>query len=345
MKMICSVVFTLISAWGFSKEPLLPDLEAMAQEFVLETKKIEIPGYPFAFNPAIIRWRGQLLLSFRVIPDRRQSFNTELGLVLLNEQFEPISTPQLLYFREESSPAPCRAEDIRFLAIGERLFLIYDDNEEKKLSKGGFRMYIAELYAQGDHFILGDIECLRHFEGESREVREKSWVPFEYQGRLLLAYSLIPHKIFSPRLDGSGICDTIAATESQIAWDFGTLRGGTQGLLENGQYLAFFHSSTEMATVHSEGQKMTHYFIGAYTFSPEPPFAITAASREPIIGPHFYRGIVYKPYWKPIRCVFPCGYIAEGPFIWIAYGRDDHECWVAKINTEQLLKSLVKLEH
>jgi len=34
----------------------LIDLDSMAQDFVLETKKIEIPGYPCAFNPAIVRW-------------------------------------------------------------------------------------------------------------------------------------------------------------------------------------------------------------------------------------------------------------------------------------------------
>lgn len=321
-------------------ENTLLDLESKAQDFVLSTKKIEVPGYPLAFNPAIIRWQNHILMSFRIIPDLTQKFTTEVGIVMLNEDFEPITEAQLLNLRDETAIAPCRAEDIRFQIVGERLFIIYDDNEEPKISKGGFRVYVAELFFNGDHFCVGDIECLRTFEGESRDVREKAWVPFEYENHLLLAYSLVPHKIFCPRLDGSGICDTVVTTISNIQWDFGILRGGTQSCPHNQEQLAFFHSSKNMQTANSQGQNMLHYFIGAYTFSSEPPFQITAISREPIIGKQFYNGIIYEPYWKPVRCVFPCGYIMDDQFIWIAYGRDDHECWIAQLDKQKLLTSL-----
>lgn len=342
MKLAATALF--LSALMVCVADELPDLEALSQDFVLETRKIEVPGHPFAFNPSIIRWRGQLLMSFRVIPDPNHKYNSELGLVFLNEDFEPISTPQLLNLRDDYAIAPCRAEDARLLSIHDRLFMIYDDNAELKLSKGGFRMYVAEIYYGGDHFIVDNAECLTQYEGESREIREKAWVPFDYQGNILLAYSLLPHKIFFPRLDGSGICDTIALSQSSIQWDLGILRGGTPALIENGQYLSFFHSSKEMATVHSDGKKMLHYFMGAYTFSKEPPFVITAISPQPIIGKHFYNGIDYKPYWKPIRCIFPCGYVSDENFIWVAYGRDDHECWIVKLDKKGLLESLVRVE-
>lgn len=334
-------IFLVSSTLCSAKESKFIDLEEMSQDFVLETRKIEIPGHPFAFNPAIIRWRGQLLMSFRIIPDPKHNFDTQLGLVFLSEEFEPISEPQLLNLRDENAISPCRAEDARLITIKDRLFMIYDDNTELKISKGGFRLYVAELYYDGEHFITSEPECLKHFEGQSREIREKAWVPFEYNGSLLLAYSLVPHKIFYPRLDTTGICDTVAVSESSIRWDLGILRGGTPGQLENGQYLAFFHSSKEMATAHSKGKNSLHYFMGAYTFSNEPPFAITSISKEPIIGKNFYNGIDYKPYWKPIRCVFPCGYISDKEFIWVAYGRDDHECWIVKLDKKRLLQSLV----
>ena len=172
---------------------LLLDLEERRQDFVLETKKIDIPGHPYAFNPGILRWRGRLLMSFRVIPDQKCPFNSEIGLVWLNEEFEPTSKPQLLSLRDENSVSACRAEDARLLSIGEKLYIIYDDNEEKRISKGGFRVYVAELNYDGEHFIAKNVECLSQFEGESRERREKSWVPFNYQENLLLAYSLLPH--------------------------------------------------------------------------------------------------------------------------------------------------------
>jgi predicted GH43/DUF377 family glycosyl hydrolase len=341
MRRILMAAALLGTAFCFANS--LINLESQTQDFVLETKQVEIPGYPTAFNPSIIRWRGQLLMSFRIIPDRKRKYDSEIGLVFLNSDFEPMNTPQLLCLRDESATAPCRAEDARLLTIGDRLFAIYDDNAEKLLSKGGFRLYVAELFFNGEHFIAGNVECLCRYEGETRELREKAWVPFEYQGSMLLAYSLHPHKIFYPRLDGSGICDTVALSEGSIDWNFGILRGGTPGLIEEDQYLAFFHSSKEIATHHSAGSKILHYFVGAYTFSKTPPFAITKMSPSPIVGKGFYSGPDFLPYFKPVRCIFPCGYIVNGPFIHLAYGRDDHECWIAKVDKQKLLESLVKV--
>jgi predicted GH43/DUF377 family glycosyl hydrolase len=317
------------------------DLESAAQDFILETKKIEIPGYPHAFNPSIIRWHGRILMSFRIIPDRKHSFNAQIGLVFLDEEFRAVAEPQLLSLRDEYAVAPCRAEDARLIVISDRLYMIYDDNIESMLAKAGFRVHVAQIYYDGEHFILGQNERLTIFENESKNLREKAWVPFNYQGNLLLAYSIHPHRIFYPRLDGSGICDTIACTKSSSNWKWGVLRGGTPGFKEKEGYLAFFHSSIDMPTKHSDGQIISHYFMGAYLFSHDPPFHIFKISPEPIIGKNFYSGVRYKPYWKPVRCVFPCGYISNDKHIWIAYGRDDHETWIAKLDKKGLLQSLV----
>ncbi len=318
----------------------LIDLEDLAQDFVLEVKKIEIPGYPIAFNPSIIRWKDLLLMSFRVIPDRKSSFTSRLGLVWLDEEFNPIGEPQLLELRGPYSSVPCRAEDGRLIEIGGRLYLVYSDNIEPKISKGGFRVFVAELRLRGGAFSLENIECLSRFEGESRAVREKNWPPFDYKGEFFLAYSLLPHRIFR-YLRGSGTCETIASTSSSIEWDWGELRGGTTALREGDEYLSFFHSWKDMGTLHSDGKVMSHYYMGAYTFSSEPPFAITRISPEPIVGKNFYHGPIYKPYWKQVRVVFPGGFVSNDKFIWVTYGRQDHEAWVVKLDKKKLLKSLV----
>lgn len=343
MKKVLFACFCL-PALLFGLDAELIDLEQRAQDFVLETRKIEIPDYPLAFNPGIVRWKGRLLLSFRIIPDRKNSYNAEIGLVFLDDDFNPTSTPQLLNLRDEFSIAPCRAEDARLISIGERLFIVYDDNIEIKPSKGGFRVFVSELHYDGEHFIPDPIECLCHFEGASPERREKAWIPFEYHGKLLLVYSVQPHLIFYPPLNGSGVCKTVARTQCEIQWQWGELRGGTPAQLIDGQYLSFFHSSIRMPTVHSQGKSIMHYFMGAYTFSSQPPFAITAVSPEPLIGQDFYSGPSFKHYWKPIRCIFPCGYFCENGIIWIVYGRDDHECWAVKIDKNKLLQSLVPIQ-
>ena len=87
---------------------------------------------------------------------------------------------------------------------------------------------------------------------------------------------------------------------------------------------------------------MVHYFMGAYTFSPDPPFSITSMSPEPIVGEDFYVGPSYKT-WKPMRVVFPGGFIAAEKYIFVVYGKQDHEMWVVKLDKEKLLRSLIKL--
>lgn len=319
------------------------NLEEDVEPFVLETKRIHIPGHPDAFNAGIIRWQGRLLLSFRVIPDPKMKYNSRLGLVWLNDDFEPVGTPQILETHEPGFPVAPRSEDARLLTVGDKLYIVYSDNKEEKLSKGGFRVYVGQLTFDGEKFSVHAIECLSKYEGETRNLREKNWVPFDYEGQLLLAYSLSPHRIFRPLLDSSGQCETVAISEKPIDWDWGELRGGTPGLLDDGAYLSFFHSWKDMSSIHSENKTVSHYFMGAYIFSPSPPFEITAISPKPIIGKGFYTGQSYKPYWKPVKAIFPCGFVFDDHFIWVAYGRDDHEIWIVKLNKKGLLGSLRSL--
>jgi predicted GH43/DUF377 family glycosyl hydrolase len=314
------------------------DLEENVQDFVLETIQIKIPGYKFAYNPSITRFEGSLLLSFRDTPNAKSRFESQIGVVWLDDNFTPITPPQILDVRK-GSPIPSRAEDARLINVGDRLYMVYDDNRDAIITKGGYRVCMTELHYNGESFCLQNTECLKTFEGESSQKREKSWVPFNFQGQLLLAYSLDPHLIFKPIL-GTESCETFAMSKTTPSWNWGELRGGTPALIVEDKYLAFFHSSKVMASVQSNGEPMLHYFIGAYTFMSEPPFSISQISPVPIIAKGFYSGKSYEYYWKPIRAVFPCGYIHDENYIWIAYGRHDHEIWIVKLDKKKLLNSL-----
>jgi predicted GH43/DUF377 family glycosyl hydrolase len=319
------------------------DLELQAADFVLGTVRIVIPEYPDAFNPSIVRWHGNLLLSFRNIPNPRVPFTSQIGLVWLNEDFTLASTPQILDTQAEdpflTSLIPSRSEDGRLILIDDRLYLVYSDNKNFSISKGGFRVYLGEITLEGGHFSLQHIQCLSQFEGESQQRREKNWTPFDYRGEMLLAYSLQPHRILQP-LMGSERCTSFSCIDSALSWEWGELRGGTPALIDGDHYLAFFHSSVEMPSLHSHGKKAFHYFMGAYTFASEPPFEITGISPRPIVGKQFYKGCEYKPYWSAVCVVFPCGFIFDDRYIWIAYGRQDHEMWIAKFDKQGLYDSL-----
>lgn len=316
------------------------NFEEKIPDFVLETKRIVIPSFPYAFNPSLIRWEGKWLMSFRVISDRKHPFNSDIGLVWLDDHFTPISPEQILSLRSPDSKIPCRAEDGRLIEVDHRLYLIYSDCNEEKISKGGFRVYVSELIPTGNTFYAGQATCIKQFPGETKERREKNWIPFDYQGNLLLAYSLSPLLVLSPDLD-LGSAETFSLSREKLTWDLGEIRGGTPALMIDGQYLTFFHSSTELASVHSFGKKISHYFMGALTFSPLSPFSVEKISPEPIIANGFYEGEYYKPYWKPMRIIFPCGFVYDDDFIWVTYGREDHEMWVVKLDKKGLLMSLV----
>lgn len=322
------------------------DLEENIQGFVLETKQIKIPESPHAFNPSIIRWRGNLLMSYREIStplsDPNSAANSYIYIVRLDENFDPIGKAQKLSLGLEGEFS--RSEDARLILVAGELYMIYSDNTEKIAREGGFRIHVAKLDDDGEMFQVVATECLSQFQGESSEKREKNWVPFDYEGTLLFAYSLTPLRILRPLLDGSGVCEAYVATRPSIVWEWGELRGGTQALLINDEeYLAFFHSSIHLSTVHSKSEPILHYFMGACLFSSDPPFEMKKISPEPIIGKNFYSGIDYEPYWKPVRVVFPCGFVNSSDFIWVSYGRQDHEIWIAKLDKKELLASLIQV--
>lgn len=320
-------------------EPLIPELinlEKKAQDFILETKQIEIPGYPNSFNPSITRWRGNLLMAFRIREPKTQLTN-QMGLVWLDENFNLASDPYILHIPPNPFTAMSKEQDPRLITIGDRLIVVYSNMIKGETSQYR-RVFLSDVHFEGDLFYTDQPECLCSFESVREERWEKNWVPFEYKGELLLAYSLTPHRIF--QLLGNGKCKTVSSTLGMIQWNWGNLRGGTQALLDNGQYLSFFHSSREMKTVHSNGKQMPHYFMGAYTFSSEPPFEITNISPEPIVGNNFYSAPPYKT-WKPLRVVFPGGLIIDEKFVWVLYGRQDFEVWVAKFDKKALLNSLI----
>ncbi len=321
----------------------LVDLEANPQNFVLETKRITISDYPFAFNPSFIEVEGNILMSFRILPGNKKTFNSEIGLVWLNQEFDPISPPQLLTLRDPHSSVPCRAEDGRLIQIGRRLYIVYSDCLDAKVSKKGFRVQVAELIHDGNEFHAINRDALTQFQGETPNLREKNWVPFDYNGYLILAYSLNPHLIFQPYL-GTGSCETVAITQADIDWRWGRLSGGTPAIKIDDQYLSIFHSWIDMESLQSNGEKMSHYFMGAYTFSSNPPFELKQISPEPIVAKGFYSGENHPYYWKPVQAVFPCGLIARGEHLWIAYGRQDHEMWVMKVDKQKLLSSLVPVK-
>ncbi len=324
----------------------LLDLESSTQDFIIETKRLIIPNHPHAFNPSIVRWQGKLFMSFREVAASRvrNSFNMESYLMIteLDESFNVIKKPQRIPVTNLKKLS--MLDDGRLLTVGSKLYFIYSGNQNDFLSEEGFRLYVAELEYEKGHFYVVHNECLSDFEDNNPHRREKNWVPFDYHEVPLLAYSIAPHKILCPLLNGTGRCETYTTNQPSIVWEWGELRGGTPAIIiDNKYYLSFFHSSIEHISQHSNGKPSLHYYMGAYLFDLEPPYRIKKVSPEPIVGRGFYHGLEYEPYWKTVNVIFPCGLIIENNTIWVSYGRQDHEAWIMRIDKEKLLKSLIRV--
>lgn len=318
----------------------LASLFAQETDIVIRSKQIFLPAYPKAFNPSLIQTQDGFLLVFRYCPDPiYESWISYIGIVQLNEELDVVSEPQLLTTRRFFNKTPSQSEDPRIFSYRGRIFVIFNDNMETPHPSVGERreMYMAEIFASEGVFFLSSPIQLLHEEKHNTQWWQKNWVPFEWNQQLFFVYSIHPHRIIFPNLI-NGKCYFAYETEKELSWDWGPLRGSTPALLVDGEYLSFFHSGIKMSSDVSWGLELWHYFTGAYTFSATSPFSITKMSSFPIVGEEFYTASSSEK-----RVIFPGGYAVLGPYIYLSYGKDDKEMWIAILNKEALLKSLKPL--
>lgn len=337
MKRITICLIVLISLLAHADEPF----SFGKQGIVKDTIEIRFEQFPNAHNPSIFKFDQGFLFTFRYCPDLyNQPWISNIGVVLLDQNFRPLSEPQILSTRTEVSRIPSQSEDARVFSYRGRLFLIYNDNTEVTYTKFGDRrdMYMVELIYSAGKFSLATPLKLVYEAKYSTQYWQKNWVPFEWNNRLLLAYRVEPHEILYVNFT-NGACYQCYETSGNISWDFGVLRGSAPPQLVDGEYLSFFHSGKITASPASNGQELWHYFMGAYTFSRSPPFQITKISPQPIVGEDFY---TYTPYYK--RVIFPGGFVVSGDSIYVAYGKNDCEMWIATLDKNALMKSLKQVK-
>ena len=90
---------------------------------------------------------------------------------------------------------------------------------------------------------------------------------------------------------------------------------------------------------------MKTYFLGAYTFSPRPPFRLLSLSPRPIIRPDWTQGP-----WNHLKnrkidyIVFPVGLSRlDRDWLLLSYGRQDKDGWVGRVNISRLLGSMERV--
>lgn len=300
--------------------------------------QIELSDFPGAYNPSLTKTDYGLLLSFRYHPYPNQLWISQVGVVLLDEFLEPISTPDILKMRTElGSLIPSQSEDARLFTHKNHIYIVYNDNVDviNPTAKQRRDMFIAEISFANGHFITINPKKMiypekvvkRNLEKGWTATWEKNWTPFVYNDIIYMIYSIDPFEVIRPNLK-TGQCELVNLSYPSHDWKLGSPRGGTPAILIDGEYLAFFHSqslyesSCKQKKSSRRNQKI-HYLMGAYTFSAEPPFELTSISTSPIIEDGFYT--MPNPYKKVI---YPGGLVEDDSKIHIAYGRDDNQIWI-----------------
>lgn len=305
-------------------------------QIVLATKKIELEEFSGAFNPSLVKTDYGFLLTFRYCLHPSYPWISYIGIAKLDEKLNLISKPQLLNTREDGAKIQSQAEDARIFAMGTKIYVIYNDNEEFVNPSSGQRrdIFIAEVVDDCGELKLKKPLKITHKTKYANKNWQKNWVPFVWKEQLLLGYSIVPHEILAPNMN-TGVASIKDISKIKNIWKWGELRGGTPALLVDGDYLSFFHSAKIHATKASSYIPMHHYYMGAYLFSSKPPFKIKKISPSPILTDGFY-----TPSEQGKRVIFPGGFAAVNDLIYLAYGKDDIEVWIATIDKKKLIKSL-----
>lgn len=167
---------------------------------------------------------------------------------------------------------------------------------------------------------------------------EKNWTWFTTKTGTFCVYTLNPLVIFLVSKSTDKWVSTPDATD--LPWQRGTLRGGTNPELVDGEYLTFFHSSLPWENPSTGGiGRLRRYYMGALTFTSKPPFRITAITPKPLlVGSEEDSKIFPGP---PV--VFPAGAkLLDGSWL-VTMGINDESCAWIRIPHDELKGLMVSV--
>lgn len=309
---------------------------------VTRVKSVSIRGVEAPYNSCLISHNEGYVLFFRYDTLTHEGpfpFYSHIGYVKLNEQFEQ-GDEEFCTLDTQSQ----YSEDPRAIQLNNSVYITYND------------LLPHSCYCRTIRIAQVDFEKSR-----ARNISildphinpiEKNWVPFIYKDKngipsIHFQYQFNPHKILKLSDPNKNQLDHLYFVNNpclkKVPWPerWGIIRGGTPALLVDGQYLSFFHSSFK------DQNGLIWYLMGAYTFSPHPPFEITAISQAPILFDGIYGTFPIHSAPPLVRVIFPSGFCEgteNGEAVFhVSCGENDCATKIVTINKDALFKSLRKL--
>lgn len=307
------------------------------QGIVLDAQVVSIPGQETSFNPSLVKRGKKYLLAVRQdvshfgysIPP------SHITLFKLDSMFRIVGEGKRLALLDDHS------EDPRLFYLNEALYLSYTHVKDVS-SNWKTDIAMAKIdQAKKDVMFVTPLSLAWHSN------KEKNWVPVavpEMAGdeKLYFIYSFNPLQVLRVTHEERGmtqLCYKGNRSPELDRWEakWGIIRGGTPAIrMDNGEYLALFHSSTGY---------YSHYVMGAILFSAQ-PFQLKKISPYPLL----FKGIYYpyRGYGKQ-SVIFPGGIVEdvnnEGRSVfYVACGINDTDVKILTLDKEALLKSLISLK-
>ena len=290
------------------------------------------------FNASIIKYSGKTLMFYRIMDPLTHI--SEVYSAQLNQKFQiiPLTNKKIEISPQLSKKGYC-FEDPRAFIFKKRLFLcccahnppsalagiIYLELDKNLKVKS---VYIPNYGNNSRNFInpqnskASRIKFLKN-----HRFMEKNWQFFENEDKLFFIYSIEPHKVIE--INQNKILKEYPSS-ADFWWKFGIPRGSTPPVKINNEFLSFFHSSV------SKGKNKI-YSVGAYTFSPNPPFKITKITKSPIISGD-------KINTSKLAVIFPSGAILENNSWVVSCGYNDESIKIIKFSHDSLLKLLTPIK-
>ena len=161
--------------------------------------------------------------------------------------------------------------------------------------------------------------------------RQKNWMPFEYEGKLMLVANVHPHRIYE--FDGE---------KSHLAYETNYLhpwfyqkndyRGNCNIIKLEDSYLGTFHTVEIFGVCH-------YYDNGFYEFEAKPPFKVIRAGFRTYLPAE---AASEPPCRKKgfIRVCFPVGMVKEQDKLLISYGDNDSAVRVMQTTVQEARKTM-----
>jgi hypothetical protein len=339
--------------WPVNRKLMPADLITLPTEALLPKNWLRAGTLPNlrVYNPAITRFRGRLLMAYRVDTGRGPTTRRRIGLCELDEQLQVIPG-SVSPLSDTIRGGDNLHYDPRFLVYRNRLFIHYNNNRQTCPNQ----IFLVEL--DPDTLTARAPAQLLQLDGPRRDI-EKNWMFFGYEGDLFAVYTIAPHVILQVGLTGTG---TVSCRPVfNVDWDvsayaalYGEPRGGTPPQQQGNMYVSFFHSlypvsrlrwvlrfwpiapNTKLprylAAINRRLRKpfgQVRYAAGAYAFEAAPPFRPVWLTPAPILRPEDEPPRVYRQRANPYAhgIVYPCGAIPRPDQRWlVSYGLHDEQC-------------------